>query len=139
MPDPGLLLCIDYGTAKVGVAVGSLLPTTPLEVVRYANPDELYQRLLQLVKAEQPVGMVIGWPADHLTIATPQTEQIRLFGEHLGRLTGLPIVYHPETLTTQTAMKRMLAAGVSKQRRRQVEDSYAAAAILDDYLLGVAS
>ena len=60
-----------------------------------------------------------------------------MFGEALGRLTGLPVVYYPETLTTQAATKRMIADGVPQKRRREMEDSYAAAVILDGYLQGL--
>jgi putative Holliday junction resolvase len=132
--DARFLICFDFGLAKVGVAVGSLVPTTPLPVIRYARPQQLLDMAQQAIASERPEGIVLGWPADHLTISTPQTETIRRFGESLSGLTGLPAVYHPETLTTQLAQKRMIAAGVSKSRRRELEDSYAAAAILDDYL-----
>lgn len=137
MANENLLLGIDFGTAKAGVAIGSLLPSTPLDVIRYSTHEDLLQRLLGIIKTEHPNGIVIGWPADHLAMTTPQTEYIRKFGERLSQLSSLPVVYHPETLTTQIATKRMLAEGISKVRRRQVEDSYAAAAILDNYLLGV--
>ena len=127
-------MCIDYGLAKVGVAVGSSWPSTPLEVVRYNNRQELLDRIVHIVQAEKPEGIVIGWPAEHLTVSTPQTENIRLFGEELGQRLGLSVVYYPETLTTQLAQKRMIDEGVSKQRRRELEDGYAASVILDDYL-----
>lgn len=128
------LMCIDYGLAKVGVAVGSSWPSTPLEVVRYGNRQELLDRLARIAEMEHPEGVLIGWPAEHLTVSTPQTENIRLFGEELGNRLGLSVVYYPETLTTQMAQRRMIDEGVSKQRRRDLEDGYAAAVILDDYL-----
>ncbi len=134
---PPLLLCLDYGLAKVGVAVGSLVPSTPLDVIRYSTSDQLMSAIVKVVSTEKPQAIVLGWPADHLTQSTPQTEKIRVFGQALGRLTRLPVVYYPETLTTQTATKRMIAAGVPKKRRRDKEDSYAAAVILDSYLQGL--
>jgi putative Holliday junction resolvase len=132
--DSPLLLCIDFGLAKVGVAVGSMLPSTPLEVMRYSSHEQLIEGLAKVVAVERPEGVVIGWPAEHLTISTPQTEIIFKFGEEIGGLWQLPVVYYPETLTTQLAQRRMIAAGISKQRRRLLEDGYAAAVILDDYL-----
>ena len=137
MSDSPFLLCLDYGLAKVGVAVGSLIPATPLDVIRYSSPDQLMSAVLRVVGAEKPQGIVLGWPTDHLTQSTPQTEKIRVFGEALGRLTRLPVVYYPETLTTQAATKRMIADGVPQKRRREMEDSYAAAVILDSYLQGL--
>jgi putative Holliday junction resolvase len=132
-----LLLGIDFGLAKAGVAIGSLVPTTPLDEIRYANQDELLRRLHRVIDQERPEGIVIGWPADHVTVSTPQTEVIRKFGDRLGAAVSLPVMYHPETLTTQLATKRMVRDGISKMKRRTVEDSYAAAAILDDYIEGV--
>jgi putative Holliday junction resolvase len=127
-------LCVDYGAAKVGVAVGSLVPTAPISVIYFSQRAVLLQQLVVITQQEHAAKIVVGWPADHIDETTPQTEQIRLFGEELGRLAGLLVVYYPETLTTQLAQKRMIQAGVSKLRRRKVEDSYAAAAILDMYL-----
>ena len=137
MSDAPFLLCLDYGLAKVGVAVGSLIPATPLDVIRYSSPDQLMSAVLRVVEIEKPQGIVLGWPMDHLTQSTTQTEKIRVFGEALGRLTRLPVVYYPETLTTQTATKRMIADGIPPKRRREMEDSYAAAVILESYLQGL--
>jgi putative holliday junction resolvase len=136
-PDNPFLLCLDYGTAKVGVAVGSLVPSTPLDVIRYGSRNQLLREVQKVVQQERPEGILLGWPADHLTISTKQTEVIRAFGDELGRLTSLPVIYYPETLTTQQATKKMIAAGVSMKRRREMEDSFAAAAILDSYLEGL--
>lgn len=132
--DSPFLLCLDYGLAKVGVAVGSIAPTTPLDVIRYSSPEHLVREVLKVIKTEKPEGILLGWPADHLSVSTAQTDQIKAFGDMLGRLTGLPVIYYPETLTTQVATKRMIADGVSQKRRREKEDSYAAAAILDSYI-----
>lgn len=138
MPETTLLLGVDYGTAKAGVAIGSLIPSQPLDVIHFDTPQQLLDRLVAVVQAEKPDGIVIGWPADHLTITTPQTENIRRFGEQLSERTQLPVIYQVETLTTQLATRKMLDAGIAKQKRRQVEDSFAASVILDDYLQGVA-
>jgi putative Holliday junction resolvase len=135
--DSQVLLGVDFGLAKVGLAVGSLVPVTPLEVLYYQQESQLLDRLVEVATREQVAGLVIGWPADHLTMTTPQTEKIRKLGETVRERTGLPVIYQPETLTTQMATKRMIEVGISKQRRRQVEDSYAAAAILDSYLEGL--
>lgn len=134
MSDAPFLLCLDYGLAKVGVAIGSLVPSTPLDVIRYSSQDQLIASIQKVIEQERPEGILIGWPADHLTTSTKQTDQIKAFGDTLGSLTRLPVVYYPETLTTQSATKRMIADGVSQKRRREKEDSYAAAAILDSYL-----
>lgn len=127
-------LCIDYGKSKIGVAVGSMVPTTPLEVIRYSNRDFLINQLQFIIEQEKPDELLLGWPLEHLHQSSEQAEEIRQFGDMLGRLTGLPVVYYPETLTTQLAERRMIEAGISKKRRREVEDSFAAAAILDSYL-----
>lgn len=137
MPETSLLLGVDYGTAKAGVAIGSLIPSQPLDVIHYDNQQQLLDRLMSVIQTEKPNGIVIGWPADHLTISTPQTENIRKFGEQLSQAAQLPVVYQVETLTTQLAMRKMLAAGIAKHKRRLIEDSYAASVILDDYLQGV--
>lgn len=138
MNESPFLLALDYGKAKVGVAVGSLVPSMPLEVVRYSSDDFLVREVLRIVEQERPEGLLLGWPADYLNKSTPQTEEIQSFGEMLSGLTSLPVIYYPETLTTQLAERRMIEAGLSQKRRKEMGDSYAAAAILDSYLESLA-
>lgn len=134
MTNDPLILCLDYGQAKVGLAIGSLRPATPLDVIRYHSQAELKAALVRVVNIEKPDLLLFGWPADDLSQSTPATDRIRQLAEELHGQTGLLAAYHPETLTTKKALTAMLKQGVSQKRRRQMEDSYAAAAILDDYL-----
>jgi putative Holliday junction resolvase len=136
-PDATIYMAVDYGSAKVGLAVGSLVPSTPLEVVHYADQPELIHRLVTAATRERAAGIVIGWPADHLGITTPQTAIIQRFGDQLSQASKLPVIFYPETLTTHIATQKMIEAGIAKERRRRVEDSFAAAAILDDYLTSI--
>lgn len=132
--DLPLLLCLDYGKAKVGLAVGSMTPATPLEVIRYNSHIELLSRLKTIIDQQRPEALLWGWPADDLQTHTPATDHIQKLANQLSDSTGLPSLFHPETLTTKQAMSMMIAAGLSQKRRRLMEDSYAAAAILNHYL-----
>lgn len=132
--DQPVFLCLDYGTSKVGLAIGSMTPSRPLEVIRYNSQVELISRIVTVVDQERPEALLWGWPADNLQTNTPATQTIAKLAELVSRQTSLPSHFHSEIMTTKQAMAMMIASGLSQKRRRLLEDSYAAAAILNHYL-----
>lgn len=111
-------LGIDYGSKRVGLALGS-------EEGRLATPYKtiLNQRLItqlqQIATSEEIVGFVLGLPRNLEGEDTPQTEVVRRFAAELGRL-GRPVRLQDEAGTTHTGKKDV--------------DAIAAAQILQDYL-----
>jgi len=74
------------------------------------------------------VKIIIGLPESGLI------KQIKNFGEKIKKMTDLPVLYHPETLTTKDALAKMIEAGIRKKARRKKEDAVAAALILQNWL-----
>ena len=61
-------------------------------------------------------------------------EEARAFSLSLRKILSIPIDTFDETLTTQDAQKKAIEAGVKRKRRKGLEDAYAAAIILENYL-----
>jgi len=122
------LLAIDYGLRKTGVAFfdGNLIE--PLEVIEETDHKVSANRLSQLCLSLQAKQIILGLPE-----SGPLLEKIRVFGELLGELTGLKVIYHPETLTTQAAIDRIKLVRGRKISPKK-EDAVAAALLLEDYV-----
>ncbi|MET0044659.1 MAG: Holliday junction resolvase RuvX, partial [Candidatus Thiodiazotropha sp. 6PLUC3] len=60
------LLGFDFGTRKIGVAVGQSLTgtATPLETLELVNHKPDWERIKQLIDEWQPQALVVGLPLD---------------------------------------------------------------------------
>jgi len=118
-------LGIDYGLAHVGLALAESLLSTPLPTL--PNDQHLLSRLATLAKAEGITSIICGLPEGKLA------PQITQFAKQLGSITGLSVILHLETLSTQEAMQKLQEAGASRAKRKN-DHAYAACLILEDYL-----
>ena len=64
----------------------------------------------------------------------PRAQATRAFARNLGGLTGLPIVFWDERLSTVAVTRTLLEADASRKRRAEVVDKMAAAYILQGVL-----
>jgi putative holliday junction resolvase len=64
----------------------------------------------------------------------PKAEEIKVFGKRLEDYLNLPISYWDERLSTVSAQRHLIAADVSRQKRKNVVDKLAAVNILQAYL-----
>jgi putative Holliday junction resolvase len=64
----------------------------------------------------------------------PAAEAATAFAKSLGKHTPLPITLHDEFLTTWEAQEELIAADVSRKKRRAVIDQMAAVYLLEAFL-----
>ncbi|HUW21300.1 MAG TPA: Holliday junction resolvase RuvX [Candidatus Bathyarchaeia archaeon] len=121
-----IYLGIDYGKAKVGLALAEGILAQPLQIL--PNKVNLIGRVVQLCQKYCVNKIVIGLPEGKLE------KEVGSFGRQLANKSGLPVEFYPECLTTQEAIVKMIEAGKSKKFRRTREDKIAAAIILQNYL-----
>lgn len=125
------LLGIDYGTKKIGLALGDTESkiAVPLEVI-YSEGEEALRKLLKLIKDEGIEKIVIGMPSavgNH-----PNEKQIaivRLFIEKLKLHIDIPIEEEDESFTTAESRRLMVEEGALAD-----EDALAAMIIAQSYL-----
>jgi putative Holliday junction resolvase len=121
------ILGVDYGRSKVGLAVGET--ETGLAEPLAVWPSSKFK--VQSAKLTKELGagkIVVGVPGGKME------EEIRRFGERLRKQTGLPVEYFDETLTSQEAQKLLLRIKKKRKFRREKEDAFAAAIMLESYL-----
>lgn len=134
------VLGLDPGTKRIGVAVGVSGVAGPLTVVqRSRSRDDDLRRIAALVVEEEAELVVIGLPIGLDGREGPAARAARSLAASLARFTDVPIVLHDERLTTVTADRVLLDAGLRAPERRQVVDKVAAAVMLQSYLDGIES
>jgi len=127
-------LGLDYGEKRIGVAVSDPLGLTAQTRPYLPNDKTLWPSLTQIIQDSSIAKIILGLPKNRLGEDTKKTEEIRKFAEQLKEKTGLDIVFQNEAYSTKAVEKHLIAADVSRKKRREVVDSQSAAFVLQGYL-----
>ena len=120
-------LGIDFGLKHLGLAMAEGPLAEPLGEKKYSRPEGLFNYLNNLIIEQQVDKIVIGLPEGKLA------GSVKKFGKKLTELTGREVFFQDETLSTQEAKLKLVAAHAPPKKRR-LDHSAAAALILQDYL-----
>jgi len=128
---------IDYGTKRIGLAVGDTDTgvALPVETIEACGGITDQVRAVGTTGQEYQVdALVIGLPLNMDGTEGDQAKVTRKFGEALARTTGKTVHYWDERLSSRHAQELLRPAGLTHKKRRAVEDSIAAQVILQDFL-----
>ena len=130
------VLGLDFGTRRIGAAVSDprRMIATPLEVRERRDPVQDGRHYRNLVLEHEIDRIVIGLPVHTGGREGTSARLARTFGDWLGELTGLPVIYFDERYTTVDAEDALIAAGIKRQKRKGLRDMLAAQILLQDYL-----
>lgn len=130
------VLALDVGTKRIGVAVAETGSTValPLTVIERTNMRSDLERIAGLVREYNVDEMVVGDPVTLSGQRGPAAEKIDRFVEQLQRVFSGTIHRVDERMTTAQATRTLIAADVSRSKRKTVVDKMAAALILETYL-----
>jgi putative Holliday junction resolvase len=120
------LLGVDFGLKKVGLALAEDGLPSPLGVIK--NDARLLTRIKRSCLDNQIEKIVIGLSEGKMA------NNIKGFAHKVATLTGLPVEFQDESLTSQEAIVKMIEAGKKRKDRQEREDAFAAAIILQSYL-----
>lgn len=130
------LLGIDYGDARVGLAVSDPLGWTanPLPHLKGGNPERFVKELQPLLKEYGVEKIVLGFPKNMNGTIGPRGELTQELAARLEEETGLPVILWDERLTTVSATHIMNQTNVRGKKRKEQIDSLSAVLILETYL-----
>ncbi|HSF69458.1 MAG TPA: Holliday junction resolvase RuvX [Nitrospira sp.] len=130
------ILALDYGTKRVGVALSDELGWTaqPLETFERRTLDWDVAHVASLVQNNDVREVVLGFPLQLDGREGPAIQAMRTFAAHLERGLPVPLVLWDERLTTKAAEDLLIAADVSRKKRKGAVDRVAAAILLQSYL-----
>ena len=133
------ILGLDYGSKTVGVALSDelLITARSLEIIRRDKESKIRKTLARIDELieEYDVGLIVlGLPKNMNNTLGERVEKTYEFKEALEKRTKLEVVLWDERLTTVSADKLMMEAGVRRENRKDYVDSIAATFILQGYL-----
>lgn len=137
MPDSlgrrrGTLLAFDFGTKRIGVAVGEwpLAQAHPLTTIRSEANIERFSAIEALIKEWRPVSLVVGLPLALDGSAHEMTARSTRFANQLRGRFGLAVDYAEERLSSVEAEERLRESGHNAKSAREHVDALAAQIIL---------
>lgn len=129
------LLCFDYGTKSIGVAVGSELTGSasllPALKARDGIPD--WDQIARLINEWQPQLLLVGLPLNMDGSEQEFTTRTRKFANRLHGRFGLPVSLHDERLSTADARSRLFAEGGYRNLSKDKVDSLSAQIIFEGW------
>lgn len=130
------LLAIDYGTKRIGLALGDdeLRMATPLPTVSGAgDPITDIQSVRKLLESYEIDTIVVGLPLNMDGSEGPQAKLTRLFGDGLGAATGYVVWYVDERLSSMAAEEAFVDSHLSRGKKKPRVDGMAAVQIMETY------
>jgi len=130
------VLGIDLGSRRIGLAVSDGLGLTaqPRETVARHGGTRDIESIAAAVKDSGADRIVLGLPIDPEGGEGPAARRARDFAAKLVAALHLPVDLIDESFSTVEAEAVLLAADVSRAKRKQVIDKLAAAVILQRWL-----
>ena len=129
-------IAIDLGDHRTGVAYSDLLGmmSTRAETITEYNREKLMDKIVQIVALEKPAKIIIGLPVNMNGTEGERAELSRSFGEKLGQMVPVPVVYWDERGTSKIAGRILSDNGKKKGKQRARVDAVAATVILQSFL-----
>ena len=132
----GTILAFDFGTRRIGVAVGESATglAHPLATIAAERKDDRFAAIGKLIEEWRPVLVLIGLPTHADGTEHELTASAQRFARQLEGRFGVVAALADERFTTHAATGALAAAGVKSRKQRDVRDQVAAQLILQAYL-----
>ena len=133
-PPPATVLAFDFGTRRIGVAVGNtiLRAAQPLTTIVAERDADRFAAIAALLAQWQPQLLVVGIPVHADGAAHAMTARAQKFARQLAGRFGLPVEHADERHTTELAQSALDAVGAGRGRR-EFRDAVAAQLILQGW------
>jgi len=124
---PITIMAFDYGTRRIGVAVGNteIKVSQALKTIAATNAEILFQELENLIKEWQPDQIVVGLPTHPDGSEHEMTAKSKRFGNQLHGRFNLPVSWVDERYTS--------AVLEGDPQMHDNLDAHSAALILEQY------
>jgi len=130
------ILGIDYGDARIGIAVSDIMGWTAQGVGTIYNKGwtKLVAELEKILNEYKPEKIVLGLPKNMDGTLGFRAEATYEFAENLKTIFSGEIIFRDERLTTVGASRFLNETNTRGKNRKQVIDTVSACLILEGYL-----
>ena len=124
------ILSFDFGTKKIGVAVGQTKTRTssPLEVIFNKNNVTNWSKIHSIVEEWRPELILVGKPLNMDGTDSDIMKIVNIFFKKLNKITNIPCEYVDERLTSFEARQNLL------EIKTDLVDAHAAKILIDHWL-----
>jgi len=131
----GVLLAFDFGTRRIGVAVGNTLlcRANPLTTINDEKTDARFASIAALLAEWQPSALVVGLPSNDDGTPHELTALCRRFANRLKGRFDVPVILVDERYTSLAASAALNEQGIHGREQKNLIDQYAAQQILQAY------
>lgn len=129
-------MSLDVGSRTIGIACSDALLMTAqgIETIRRTSLEKDFNRLQELITEYEVHELVVGMPKNMNGTKGERAEKTEEFVEKMKEVIDLSVTYWDERLSTVMAERQLIAADVSRKKRKSVIDKMAAVVILQGYL-----
>ena len=130
------IMALDVGSRTIGIACSDALLMTAqgIETIRRTSLENDFNRLRELISEYEVHELVVGMPKNMNGTKGDRAEKTEEFVEKMKAVIDLPVTFWDERLSTVIAERQLIAADVSRKKRKGVIDKMAAVVILQGYL-----
>lgn len=134
-PLKGTLLAFDFGTKRIGVAVGNSISgaAQPLTTLHGEQNEPRFAAVGALIGEWQPAALVVGLPSNDDGTPHELTRLCRRFAQRLKGRFDLPVILVDERYTSAAASSQLNEAGIRGIKQKPLLDQVAAQHILQAY------
>ncbi len=131
-----IYLGLDLGSKTLGLSISdkTSLIATSLEVIRYSNNEELFNRLDEVVYNRHVDAFVLGNPLNLDGTMSTRSEITLEFKKLLEERYKKEVIMQDERLSTVEAERMLINNDTKRKNRKKVIDKIAATIILQGYL-----
>ena len=131
-----IYLGLDLGSKTLGLSVSdrTSLIATSLEIIRYNDYDELFNRLDEVVNMKHVDAFVLGNPLNLDGSESDRTKISLEFRDLLIKRYGKEVFMQDERLSTVEAERMLISNDTKRKNRKKVIDKIAATIILQGFL-----
>jgi len=129
------VLAVDYGSKRVGLAVGDSLTrlASPLALVATTRQQAVLEAILERTREFEVERIVVGYPLNMDGSRGPACAAVDRFVAFLRKRVGVPVVLVDETLSSFAAEEMGKEIEPDFRKRRKFLDSVAAQVILESF------
>ena len=130
----GRRIAIDYGAARIGIAVSSVdaLISSPLTTVPF--DENAVPKVIEVIRERDPIEVLVGLPLNLSGLHTKSTGDAIVFAKSLQANLEIEVRMVDERMSTRAAQSQLYASGKNSKSSRSLIDAAAASLILEGAL-----
>ena len=132
----GRVIALDVGTKTIGVAMSDPMRmlASPVTTIRRKGVRRDTDVIAAMIEERGVDQVVVGLPYELDGTEARPARLARQIGEEVKARTGLPTDYVDERYSSVDAERQLIAADVSRARRKEIIDQAAAVIILESWM-----